>query len=242
MDFLNIQNINKQTIENIIMNNSKLLCDKIIKHCTTVDQFILVNLINLYEYIYLFIYNNFNYLSEKDIENIYKINETKKIITLQICNNLNNKSQMENNYEYDNNYDEDKIIDDTKYFKKYISCFVQKKIYNKLKNNIQLYNHFKGTNIKIITAKELEKYNYRTNQNKKIINDGNTLTFNSKKESYITFYNINFIFEHFKCFDKKLVDSLDNEYEGLLIYEDAINTETNLLEIISEINNLIYYI
>lgn len=233
MELFELQDNSNESIVEFICNTSKFACYNLNEHCKTIDGFIKLNLINVYGYMYLGLYSNINYLTDEDVNMIFNINHNKNIITLQVCNNLINKSQKYREYN-------DDFVDETAYFKKYISCFIRKDKLKLLRRHIYLYNYFKGTNIKIITSDELnELEEYYTINNEFERKEENTLTFRENKDCLINFQSITYIFKGFNNFNKELLDTLSNEYQGLLIYEDAINTETNLIEIIDYINNLL---
>lgn len=212
--------------------------DKTKQFCTTLDNLIIINLKTLFNTGYDFIYPNLNSYDYKDLDMLFDINKSKKIITLMLSN------RNQNNYNYDV-YDDENPINRTTKYKKYVSCYIKKSLLPSFTKSIETISQKQELDIKIKDEYELTNFDYKEfadmNHNievQKKLTFENTLTFIDNGNGFKSFYDINRIFKYDIHFlNNDIMNELKNDYIGILVYEDAINTETNLIEIIYKINN-----
>lgn len=235
-DNLKLSKLTKSIFESkYVSQYRELTKDEVIHFCNSFDKFIITNLLNYYNNLYWFIYYNIYKYNTNEKKKLIKINKSKKIITLLLCN----QKQYIIDYE---NFNIDENI--TLYYKKYVVSFVKKNKFKKLVSKLNHYNENNDNKLKYITKRALKKYSFENiNLNEELnvnhFTNDITLTFGEDFEPHITFYKINEIFNSCKNLNKKINNILNHKYKGLLIYEDAINTETNLIDIIYNINELL---
>ena len=214
--------------------------DKTKQFCTTLDNLIIINLKTLFNTGYDFIYPNLNSYDYGDLYMLFEINKSKKIITLMLSN------RNGNHYSYDV-YDDENPINKTTKYKKYVSCYIKKSLLSRFTQSIDTISKAQKLDIKIKDENELANFDYKqfagmdhSIEVQKKLTFENTLTFLDNGNGFKSFYDINRIFKYDINFLKDdVINELKNDYIGILIYEDAINTETNLIEIIYDINEKI---
>lgn len=208
------------------MNYGKLGFHDVLKECVCINTFIMLNLYNILDKLYWFLYLSISKLTETDINNLFIINKSKKAITLTL---FNQKKNDKNHYDFgfdDNDYPL------PSYRKKFITLFI-------LKNNLQIFNeHIANLNtqnkycnkplINILTEYEITTIV----ENKK---DEPILIYDDDNKPVEIFYRFTYAFnDSFKSFTTNIREEIKSEYVGILMYEEAINTSTDLIKILHD--------
>jgi hypothetical protein len=214
---MDLQEFTPEIIESLfpgIYNN--IIYDNIIKNCLTIDDLIKFNLCHIMDKTYRFCYSNNFLLTDLEIYKLFEINK-KGIITLSLFIEQPNKYNV-----YQKNNTNCRCINDihpiTRYAKKYLSFYIPKSfltiihtIFDKLKKQ---YNNL---HILYQTDNNFDNYNI-------------PLTFDENFIPLITTqYLIHTINQTPDHFTNNLKYKLKNEYIGIIIYEDNINTTTDLI-------------
>lgn len=228
--------------------------------CNTIYNFIIANLYNLIKPIPIFLYiNNFN-LSKKQINLLFLLNKSMKLITLNMFVEKQNKTHIYN--KLDLPYYDDSIPIKI-YHKKYMSAFIKNNEIHNLQSQIKKYNVNKLNKYKLkllfkndIKKSKLERTNlYDSYDNNKyysstidnyeydieILNNHNinTDTFKDVLSVYVysqdihyTIKNIDEVSENIKNFQAKVESDITTNYTEILLYEDAFETSTDLVELV----------
>lgn len=232
----NMDNITPELIKLEHYNDKTLFKRDVLNNCHTFDMLIICNLYNIMNKLVWFIYHNSIYYDPEDNNMLFNINKKKQIFTLEIFNeksNPNNYYNYYNNYYYQYHYLEDEPQES--YCKKYVSCFILKDKLEAIKQYITYFNNNNEQEIQLTLVEENDDLLISNNE----ITYDNTLSFN-KDEAIVTFKNINYIFtESIKELPSDLYEELKSKYIGVLIYENKLNTDTNIIEILHSINEVL---
>ena len=227
--------------------------------CNNIKNFIIANLHNYINQIPLFLYiDDFN-LTEEDINLLFILNKSMKLITLNMFVEKQNEFHIYTklNLSY---YDDDRVNIKI-YSKKYICAFIKNnEIYN-LQSKIKKYNLnylnkyklkllFKNDiqNSKVETDNVYNTYDYNKyyysiidnydddiqNLNNNINNYEDILSiYVYSKKNYKTVKNIDNIDDNLSNYFKDcLKTDIKNNYTEILLYENAFETSTDLVKLL----------
>ena len=201
--------------------------------------------------------NDFN-LTKHQLDLLFKINQTTKLITLNMFVERSNKDNIyfKKDLQY-NNYDDSPVF--SMYNKKYISAFIHNDEIQNVLNRIKKYNsnRFNKYKLKVLLEdnikntknettdlenSKLENIIYQTNYINKIDLKNLDKNMHNYKDilsiyaysnhNYYTMNNIKTIFDDFKNLHPSLISEIKDNYSEFLIYEDAFETKTNLVDIL----------
>jgi len=219
--------------------NNKYKYDKYIypkevrNDCINIDTFIITNLLNILNKLLWFVYINPSNFTKNDINMLFHINKSRKILTLSLDN-----EQDHIKYEY------------IPYAKKYVSCLILKSEIDKFVNYIEYYNdgfNDDGTSkpyisilfddqIKLLDKKILETNDEHNDENQKYSSNkysSYVLSYDNEYNPVLTLHYFNYLFsEGFNSLDANTQNELKEHYVGVLIYENEINTKTDIIKII----------
>jgi len=229
--------------------------------CNNINYFIIANLYNLIKPIPIFLYlNDFN-LTECQINLLFILNKSMKVITLNMFVEKQNETHIYSKIDLPYY---DVSIPIKIYHKKYISAFIKNNEIHNLQSKIKKYNLNKLNKYKLhllfkndIKNSKLKRINiYNSYENNKyyssstidnydndiaILNNNNinTDTFKDVLSVYVysqnihyTIKNIDDVSENFKNFQDKLESDITTNYTEILLYEDAFETSTDLVELL----------
>jgi hypothetical protein len=227
-------------------------------NCCNVYKFIIYNLYKLKNNYINFIYIiDFN-LTEHQLDLLFKINQSAKLITLNMFVERSNKDNiyLKKALQY-NNYDDSPVF--SMYNKKYISAFIHNDEIEKLLNKVKTYNdnRFNKYKLKVYLEDYIKKARVKTNklENSEIEDIIPESQYRNKLNlkyldknmhkykdifsiyaysnlNYYTMNNIKTIFDDFTQLHPSLVSEIKENYTEFLIYEDAFETKTNLVDIL----------
>jgi hypothetical protein len=226
MDIEKILSVITPEIINEKQKYSKLIFSNYLNSCFCINKFIIFNLYNILNKLYLFVYLNTSILNNTEINNLFSINKSKKAITLSLFNQEPNDKNYYN-YGFDDN---DYPL--PSYRKKFITFFI-------LKSSLQIFNEY------IANLNMQNKY-----YNKPMINiltkeEVNTIVKNEKDDPILIYDDqhnpkcildiINFNFTELNnLFRSHIQMDINSEYVGILMYEEAINTSTDIIKILHD--------
>jgi hypothetical protein len=227
--------------------------------CNNIHNFIIANLYNLIKPIAIFLYiNDFN-LSKIQIDLLFLLNKSMKLITLNMFVEKQNKTHIYN--KLDLSYYDDSIPIKI-YHKKYVSAFIKNNEIHNLQSKIKKYNLNKINKYKLkllfkndIKQSKLEKTNLYDSYNNNAYNSStidnyeydieilnnhniNTDTFKDVLSVYVYSQDIHYtiknidVSENFIIFQDKLKKDITNNYTEILLYEDAFETQTDLVKLL----------
>ena len=231
--FTHPSTVDNISIEEIVYNGQDYNCilsNDMLTFCTNIDKFIIANLHNLIDKLYWFIYSNNFLITESDMWMLFEINKSRTIITLNLFNQKKNELDSYGSRKYDGDCESDFIT--PKYCKKFISCFILKSKMTKFIIELNNYNkNYYNNHLTELFMKTEDELQLETD-----ISYSNTLSFGDQYEPFCTFESINHMFTKcMKPFIPELQYKLKKEYTGVLIYEDKINTNLNIVEVIDYI-------
>ena len=225
MDMLDT--ITQDYIQNKYKYNNAIYCKEVINSCINIETFIITNLLNILNKLLWFVYINPSNFTQDDINMLFHINKSRRILTLSLSN-----EQDHIKYEY------------IPYAKKYVSCLILKSEIDKFVNYIECYNDDGNSKpyISILFDEQIKSLddkineNHENDENHKYSSDNHSsfvLSYNNEYKPVLTLHYFNYLFsEGFNSFDVNIQNELKENYVGVLIYENEINTKTDILKII----------
>ena len=251
MDYILPSNVNESDIDKDICYTS------IYDNCYSIYKFIFYNLYKLKNNYLTFAYiNDFN-LTEHQIELLFKINQTAKFITLNMFVERSNIYNIYNKKDLPY-YDYSPKI--SRYHKKYISAFIHNDEIENLLHKVKTYNNnrFNKYKLKVFLEDYIKKVKVKTKDlyssnvenieyaeceysnklnlkhlDKNMHNYKDILSICAySNDNYYTIENIKTTFDNFKHLNPSLISEIKENYTGILIYEDAFETKTNIVDIL----------
>ncbi len=193
-----------------------LLKDFIIKNCKNIESFVIANLYHLLEKTYWFCYPKNFVTTDEDINNLFVLNK-KGIITLSLFNQMPNPDNVYQLQEDISCYED--ITPITSYAKKYVSFYIPIWLAVYLRMYIENVKYF-NPNIKMFFQNELEYNNV-------------DLTFDTNGTPLITSENIKKIMQLSpEYFCSNVQSALYTNYIGCIIYEESINSTTDIISVL----------
>ena len=239
---------------NEIYSNKDMSYTTMYNNCCNIYNLILYNLYKLKNIYINFIYIiDFN-LTEHQIDLLFKLNQSTKLITLNMFVERSNKNNI-----YYNNSKKFSI-----YNKKYISAFIHNDEIENLLNKVKTYNsnRFNKYKLKVYLEDYIKNAKVKTNklENSEIEDIISEYKYSNKLNlkyldknmhkykdilsiyAYSNFTNctLNYIkttFDNFKHLKPSLISEINANYTEFLIFENAFETKTNLVDILYEFIN-----
>jgi hypothetical protein len=209
-----------------------ILYNYVIQNCKTVDNFIIANLYHLMEKTYWFCYPMNFIINDAEVQKLFRIN-SHGVISLSLFNQPPNENNIYQKLNANIRSEKD-IVPNTKYTKKYFTCYIPHNLISYLNSYINSINSDTSgkyilNNLNILFENQVEYFKEHI-----------VLTYDEFQQPQITGnYIYDILVNSLKHFSTELQDKLKNNYVGCLIFEDSINSNTDLISIM---NNFITYL